>query len=266
MKILDPGATNEIAAIYNVGSGATHEPQCLYVHHWHDAIPTPVSILNPLYEPLQYPILFPHGIGGWGDIYHHHDHGHWSQISWYRYHLLTEPRFNQFWRLGCEWIVDMFSCVEDQRLQAIKLGKQSKFSLFFKMILTKWKKRPTTNFLQALLDLLDIMQIKLQTHWHWHVILGNQIWWSLQLAIQTGQRLLHNCYKVKQPQQPLLLLLMFLKYVNPFLCLYLLVFMCILGSITSINEEDWSFVWWHPVLCLCYQIPKMWLATCTYHC
>jgi len=32
MKILDPGATNEIAAIYNVGSGATHEPQCLYVH------------------------------------------------------------------------------------------------------------------------------------------------------------------------------------------------------------------------------------------
>src|SRR5260370_28197482 len=48
-----------------------------------------------------------------------------------RYCLLTEPRFNHFWRLGCEWIVDMFSHVEDQILQAIKLGKQSKFSHFF---------------------------------------------------------------------------------------------------------------------------------------
>jgi hypothetical protein len=37
--------------------------------------------------------------------------------------LLHEAHFLQFGRLTCEYIVDMYSCIEDERLQYIREGK-----------------------------------------------------------------------------------------------------------------------------------------------
>ena len=45
-------------------------------------------------------------------------------MEWYRYRLLTEPRFLSIGRLTCEYIVDMFSRMEDERLDYIKMGRK----------------------------------------------------------------------------------------------------------------------------------------------
>jgi Helitron helicase-like domain at N-terminus len=49
--------------------------------------------------------------------------------KWTRYRLLTEPRFNFMGRLACEWITDMFSRPEDERLGYIKQGRQGQSSV-----------------------------------------------------------------------------------------------------------------------------------------
>jgi hypothetical protein len=73
-----------------------------------------------LYEPLQYPLLFPLGTRGWGeDLITQR----WTQRKYYRARLLSERRFQTFSRLGCEYICDMFSRMEDERLDFIRKGK-----------------------------------------------------------------------------------------------------------------------------------------------
>ena len=47
----------------------------------------------------------------------------WTQRKYYRARLLTETRFQGFSRLGCEYICDMFSRMEDERLDFIRKGK-----------------------------------------------------------------------------------------------------------------------------------------------
>ena len=69
MGLLDPGMSNEIAPVFHIDSGAQHEAHNIFVHRKSELIPTQASILHTLYKPLQYPILFPHGVGGWGDTY-----------------------------------------------------------------------------------------------------------------------------------------------------------------------------------------------------
>jgi len=91
-----------------------------YVQRAHDASPTPVPILNALYEPMQYPLLFPHAALGWG--LHLKSIG-WTQRAYYQTHLLTEPRFKDFGCLACEWICDMFSQTEDERLNYVQKGR-----------------------------------------------------------------------------------------------------------------------------------------------
>lgn len=91
-------------------------------HH----LPTFVPILSRHYEPLQYPLLFPHGTPGWGLT---EQDGLFmppnkiSQRLWYKAHLLTDPRFLHFGRLTCEYVCDMYSRVEEQRLDFIRRSR-----------------------------------------------------------------------------------------------------------------------------------------------
>ena len=92
--------------------------------------PTFVSSLNPLYEPLQYPLFFPHGNVGW-----HIDlvslnppYSKVSQIEYYRHRILTDARFGMLGRLLNEYLVDMFSSVEDCHLNFIRHSLQSRIA------------------------------------------------------------------------------------------------------------------------------------------
>jgi len=126
IKLADPGPGEEIAAVYRIGDAPVAAGRDLYVQRAADATPTRISILHPLYEPLQYPLLFPHGTLGWGKRFR----PGWSQIDYYKMRLLCENRFSIMSRLTCEYICDMYSRVEDERLQFIKNAKQNEALLF----------------------------------------------------------------------------------------------------------------------------------------
>jgi len=61
IELADPGPGEEIAAVYHVGDAPVPTGRELYIQRAADATPSRISILHPLYEPLQYPLLFPHG-------------------------------------------------------------------------------------------------------------------------------------------------------------------------------------------------------------
>lgn len=122
IELTDPGSGDEIAALYHTGSAPHLTARSVYVQRAQDAAPSYIPILNPLYEPLQYPLLFPHGTMGWGERMH--SVLKWTQREYYKARLLTEPRFQMLGRLGCEYMCDMFSRLEDERLQYIRRGKQ----------------------------------------------------------------------------------------------------------------------------------------------
>jgi hypothetical protein len=83
-----------------------------------------IDILSPFYEPLQYPLLFPYGEDGWSRAASRTMTPRLTQSWWYRFRLLHEERFQQWGRLTCEYLVDMFSRIEEERLEYIRNGRQ----------------------------------------------------------------------------------------------------------------------------------------------
>ncbi len=58
--------SREIAAIiHHADSDATGGPRTVVFWKWSELAPTFMNPLHPLYEPLQYPLFFPHGTYGW---------------------------------------------------------------------------------------------------------------------------------------------------------------------------------------------------------
>jgi hypothetical protein len=104
----------EIAAIIHGNNLHQVHPRSVLIQQNGNPTPQKIDILSPLYEPLQFPIFFPHGTPGWSVD------KPMSQIRWYRCRLLSEHRFQQFGRLCGEYLVDMYSRVEDQRLAYIR--------------------------------------------------------------------------------------------------------------------------------------------------
>lgn len=111
---------NEIAAIIHTENLNNLQPYNILI--WQNRQPHPhpckVNIFSSQYEPLQYPIIFPHGTTGW------HADAHLSQIRWYCSCLLQEEQFTIFGQLTCEYLVDMYSRVEEERLAYIRRGRE----------------------------------------------------------------------------------------------------------------------------------------------
>lgn len=135
LELADPGTGNEIAALLHVGNAPRPTSRQVYVMRTNpNPDPTKpdrasrISILHPLYEPLQYPILFPHGTFGWGGK--NPRTCNMTQIQYYKQRLLCEPRFQQLGRVGNEYMCDMYSRVEDERLDFIRKSKKKEADLF----------------------------------------------------------------------------------------------------------------------------------------
>ena len=110
-------AGNEIAAIIHTDNTTGIGPRSVSVHYYTDDQPTFVNSLNPLYESLQYPLFFPHGTPGW------HPGHHLSQIWYYRLMYLQHARFTEAGRLANEYLVDMYSRVEEERLSFLRFNQ-----------------------------------------------------------------------------------------------------------------------------------------------
>jgi hypothetical protein len=136
-----PGTGNEIAAIMNYDNttlGELNSRQCLVVRR--DGTNQSVSTISRLWEPLAYPLLFPHGTLGWGvvgslsvilndrlDDVQDPDlqaDGCGRQIMFYRVRLLREPKFRVFGKLTNEYAVDMLSHNLETRLNYIRANQK----------------------------------------------------------------------------------------------------------------------------------------------
>ena len=98
-----------------------------------DQQPTFIQTTNILYEPLQYPLFFPHGCPGWHcdllTLNSDHSARKVSQIEYYRQRILTDERFGMLGRLLNEYLVDMFSSVEDNRLSYIRNNQDRRIAV-----------------------------------------------------------------------------------------------------------------------------------------
>ncbi|KFA70978.1 hypothetical protein S40288_11752 [Stachybotrys chartarum IBT 40288] len=135
VQLGDFHADGEVAAIINTENLGRIDPRKVVFFH-HNGRLQIVNILSRHYEPLQYPLLFPHGTPGWGlsGPANLASVGGWptavgdaeddlrrlTQLQWCRSMILAEPRFLDLGRLCCEYLVDMFSRVEDIRLHYLK--------------------------------------------------------------------------------------------------------------------------------------------------
>lgn len=100
LELCQPTATGKFAAIAHIANSNAIQPRSIVIWRDTDLEPSFINPLSPHYEPLQYPILFPHGTPGWGMI--ENEDGSYARTSpltqtqYYRYHILTEPRFLTF--------------------------------------------------------------------------------------------------------------------------------------------------------------------------
>lgn len=139
LVIADPGPGNEVAAImsYENTTQLDVRGRRLVIERANGREQF-IHMFSRLWEPLAYPLLFPHGTLGWGR------HGSaeqlvegynaqqdnagdadspTTQIWHYRALLLREERFNIFGRLTNEYLVDMFSRNLDARLNYIRMNQ-----------------------------------------------------------------------------------------------------------------------------------------------
>ena len=134
----DAGLTNEIAAIMSFDNTTQHgiRPRRIIITRT-SGTEQYVPNYSRLWEPLSYPLLFPHGTLGWGrqgsmsDIDNRQQNtgtdgvdSPSSQIWHYRARLLREERFNIFGRLTNEYVVDMFSRSLESRLYYIRMNQE----------------------------------------------------------------------------------------------------------------------------------------------
>jgi hypothetical protein len=126
LELKNHTADGEIGAVMHTTTSAINvEKRAVYVYRNADTKPTPISILSPQYEPLQYPLLFFSGDEGW----HPDNSKKYTQLQWYRSRLLQQAEcFNTFSRLLCEYICDMYSHVEDQCLDYIRWAKNKQMA------------------------------------------------------------------------------------------------------------------------------------------
>ncbi|CAH1188745.1 unnamed protein product [Phyllotreta striolata] len=71
-------------------------------------------------EPMQYPLLYPHGETGWGFGKYDKRGGKLSQLRYIRCLLLSDERFTAFNKLSETWLVDMYCRIEEERLNFIR--------------------------------------------------------------------------------------------------------------------------------------------------
>jgi Helitron helicase-like domain at N-terminus len=123
LELSDFSSGGDFAAIMHAANSTTVTPRSILIRKNIDIAPTFIPIFNRHYEPLQYPVLFPHGSPGWGlknDGDKQVKAVPYSQRVWYRTRLLTDDRFLFFGRLTSEYLCDMYSRIEEEKLSFIE--------------------------------------------------------------------------------------------------------------------------------------------------
>lgn len=114
----DAPRSTEIAAIIST-EREQFNPRQIVIWKVGAAKPHTVDLFHPLYESLQYPLLYPQGTPGWHIGLTDNTGKKFSQVKYYRRLLLNEPRFSQLVKSYEEWLVDVYCRVKEERLRFI---------------------------------------------------------------------------------------------------------------------------------------------------
>ena len=127
LELSDVSATGDFAAIMHANNSTDIRPRSIMVWHNSQSEPSFIPIFSRHYEPLQYPLLFPHGTLGWGLSSDANGELRkslpFTQREWYKNQLLTDDRFLMFGRLTSEYLCDMYSRIEEEHLLFIRRGR-----------------------------------------------------------------------------------------------------------------------------------------------
>jgi hypothetical protein len=116
--------SREIAAVVRTANIQNLNPRSVWVTSSSSGQHNKMSILSNHYEPMAYPLFFPCGTPGWGSrTFADHDRRWLTQIDVYKQRLLREIRFREFGLLTNEYLIDMYSRVEEERLIYLKRGR-----------------------------------------------------------------------------------------------------------------------------------------------
>ena len=121
-------SANDFAAIMHAANSINIAPRSVVIWNNSSCEPSFISIFTPHYEALQYPLLFPHGTRGWGLVLSsapdHHNHMiNITGFEWYKGQILRKDRFLIFSRLCSEYLCNMYSRIEEERLEFIRRGR-----------------------------------------------------------------------------------------------------------------------------------------------
>jgi hypothetical protein len=113
----DYSSNGDFAAVMHASNSTTINPRSILIRRHGSSNPQYINILSHHYEPLHYTLFFPHGEIGWGST-SVPGVPPLSQMDWYRNRVLADDddRFSTLGRLCCEYLVDMYSRTEEQRL------------------------------------------------------------------------------------------------------------------------------------------------------
>jgi hypothetical protein len=119
LELQGPSANGDFAVLAHIANSTSFQPRSIVIWKHRDAEPEFINLLSPHYEPMQYPLLFPHGELGWGLDSRGQRLRDMTQIEWYRRRILSEERFQIFGRLANEYLCDMWSRVQEEQLSYI---------------------------------------------------------------------------------------------------------------------------------------------------
>jgi hypothetical protein len=137
IELREGSGLNEIAAIMNFNNTTNTQvqPRKLVMVD-RSGMESYLGVTSRLWEPLAYPLFFPHGSLGWGISSSleasstgppingvDDDEVTATQIWYYRLRLLRDERFSIFGRLANEYLVDMFSRNLEARLHYIRMNQ-----------------------------------------------------------------------------------------------------------------------------------------------
>ncbi|THH15989.1 hypothetical protein EW146_g4564 [Bondarzewia mesenterica] len=120
IELREHTANGEFVALLHVANTTITTPHSIIIQGSRQPNAHILDILTRHYRPLHYVLFFPHGDPGWG-ISPFSALSNLSQIQWYRSRLFRDDDdcFTTLGQLTCEYLVDMYSRVEEERLSYI---------------------------------------------------------------------------------------------------------------------------------------------------
>ncbi|KAE8225393.1 hypothetical protein CF319_g1841 [Tilletia indica] len=112
LELKQQGPAAELAGIIHYGAVARRDPRSIYVHKQTEQGPTRVSPQHDLYDALCYPMLFPQGTPTSVSK-------PWTLRKIAKHRILTEPRFQNFWKVANLYMLDVVCRMEEARLDFI---------------------------------------------------------------------------------------------------------------------------------------------------